>query len=41
MTKLCEQALDKLGALSREVHVEVYSCLDVLTEARILVRFSE
>ena len=37
MTNLCDQTLSKLGALSREVHVEEYSYLDVLTEVRIVV----
>ena len=41
MSDLCDLALNKLGDLSREVRVEVYSCLDVLTEVRILVHFSE
>ena len=41
MTNLCDQTLSKLVALSREVHVEMYSYLDVLTKVRILVRFSE
>ena len=37
MDGLCDLTLDKLVDLSREVHVEVYSYFDVLTEVRILV----
>jgi len=35
MDSLCDLALAKLGDLSREVHVEVYSYFDVLTGVRI------
>ena len=35
MNDLCDLTLGKLGILSREVHVEVYSYFDVLTGVRI------
>ena len=37
MDGLCDMTLAKLGNLSREVRVEVYSYFDVLTEVRILL----
>lgn len=39
MNNLCNLTLDKLGDLSREVHVEVYSYFDVLTGVRTLAVF--
>ena len=39
MDELYHLALAKLGDLSNEVHVEVYSYFDILTEVRILVVF--
>jgi len=36
MDSLCELTLAKLGDLSREVHVEMYSYFDILTGVRIL-----
>ena len=39
MNGLCDLTLNKLGALSREVHVEVHSYFDVLTGVRIFVTF--
>ena len=39
MDDLCDLTSAKLGDLSREVHIEVYSHFDVLTEVRILVGF--
>jgi len=39
MDDLYDLTLNKLGALSCEVHVEVYSHFDVLTEVRVLVVF--
>jgi len=39
MSDLCDQTLDRLGDLSREVHVEVYSYFDVLTGVRTLAVF--
>ena len=35
MNDLCDLTLGKLGSLSREMHVEVYSHFDVLTGVRI------
>jgi len=37
MDGLCDLTLAKLGVLSREVHIEVYSYFDVLTEVRVPV----
>jgi len=37
MNDLCDLTLDKLGDLSREVPVEVFSYFDVLTGVRTLV----
>jgi len=37
MDSLCDRTLAKLGDLSREVRVELYSYFDVLTKVRILV----
>ena len=37
MHNLCDLALNRLGALSREIPVEVYSHFDVLTRVRIRV----
>ena len=39
MDGLCDMTLAKLGDLSREVSVEVYSYFDVLTEVRILLAY--
>jgi len=39
MNNLCDLTLDKLGDLCREVHVDVYSYFDVLTEVRIVIGF--
>ena len=39
MRNLCDLTLNKLGELSREVRVEMYSLFDVLTRVRILVVF--
>ena len=39
MRNLCDLTLNKLGELSREVRVEMYSLFDVLTGVRILVVF--
>jgi len=39
MEDLCDLTLNKLGDLSREVHVEVYSYFDLLTRVRIFVAF--
>ena len=40
MDDLCDLTLAKLGDLSREARVEVYSYLDVLTRVRVLVDFT-
>ena len=40
MNDLCDLTLAKLGDLSREAHVEVYSYFDVLTQVRISVGFT-
>ena len=40
MNDLCDLTLDKLADLSREVHIEVYSHFDVLTEVCIWWVFS-
>lgn len=37
MNDMCDLALDKLGDLSSEVHVEVYSYFDILTRVRTVV----
>jgi len=39
MNDLYDLTLAKLGDLSREVHIDVHSHFDVLTEVRILVGF--
>ena len=40
MDDLCDLTLNKLGDLSREMSVEVYSYFDALTMVRTLVGFS-
>ena len=40
MNSLCDLTLAKLGDLSHEAPVEVYSLLDVLTQVRIPVSFA-
>ena len=39
MNNLCDLTLNRLGTVSREIHVEVYSHFDVLTGVRIRVGF--
>ena len=39
MNSLCDLTLNKLGTLSREIHVEMYSYFDFLTGVRIRVGF--
>ena len=40
MEELCDLALDKLGNISNEVHIDEYSQFDVLTGVRISVAFA-